>query len=199
AAVAITTAMRDDDDCEEGCEKCIPLHAGAGGIPKRMPYANERNSRVGYEYQHHVVNWFFHDPIARIIMEWEFNGVEFDGLDPTRGTLLAGRGIARAEYDPAGVARCYLIDTKYGYEIYVRYDAWEERWVVRQLFFWGGWQKELTGQSDAIESSHPNVMLIWIFSNLQVMQVAKEVLNEVSQGKVATVYYSYIAQEDRAE
>lgn len=196
-AAKITDTLRGDDDCEEGCEKCIPLHAGAGGIPPRMPYADQRTSRVGYEYQHHVVNWFFHDAEARIIMEWQFNGVWFDGLDSTRGTLLAGRGIQRAEYDPVGESRCYLIDTKYGYEVYVRYDAWAEEWVRSLDFFWDPWEVELGRQDDAFRSSYPNVMLLWIFSNQRVRQIADSTLLATLQPRVASVYYSYIAQEDR--
>lgn len=60
-------------------------------------------------------------------MEWEFNGVWFDGLDSTRVTLLAGRGIARAKYEPDRKPKCYLIDTEYSYNVYVKCDAWEER------------------------------------------------------------------------
>jgi hypothetical protein len=196
-AARITDTLQGNGDSAEGCEKCIPAHAGTGGIPPRMPYADQRTSRVGYEYQHHVVNWFYHDPAGRIIMEWQFNGVWFDGLDSTRGTLLAGRGISRAEYDPAGTSRCYLIDTKYGYEVYVRYDAWADEWVRSLDFFWDAWEGELTRQDDVFRSSYPNVMLLWIFSNRQVQQVADLTLLAPLQPRVASVYYAYIAEEDR--
>jgi hypothetical protein len=147
-----------------------------------------------------VVNWFFHDPAARIIMEWQFNGVWFDGLDSTRGNLLASRGIQRAEYDPAGVARCYLIDTKYGYDSWVRYDAWNEQWIeFVPRFLWQGLEDEITRQDNAVKGSYPNAMLVWIFSGAQFKGFADQSLLARYKPRVGTVYYSYVAKEDRLE
>jgi hypothetical protein len=197
AALAITTSMRDDDDCED-CEPCLALANGTGGIPPRMPYANARTSRVGYEYQHYVVNWLFHDPVGRIIMEWQFGGVWFDGLDHKQGAMLAGRAIRRTEYDPGGVSRCYLIDTKYGYDSWVSYNAWEERAaLIAPDFLMRTLRTEIVGQHNAVSSSYPNVALIWIFSGAQFKKFADVELIRPRSPVVGSVYFAYTATEDK--
>jgi hypothetical protein len=196
AALAITTSMRDDDDCED-CEPCLALANGTGGIPPRMPYGNTRRNRVGYEYQHHVVNWLFHDPVGRIIMEWQFGGVWFDGLDHKQGALLEGRAIRRTEYDPGGVSRCYLIDTKYGYDSWVRYDAWKEEWVPYLEFLFESLIKEIERQYSVVQVAFPNVALVWIFSSDQFKLVADRELIRPLSPIITSVYYPYIANEDR--
>ncbi len=153
---------------------------------------------MGYEYQHYVVNWFFHDPVGRFIMEWQFGGVWFDGLDHKQGTMLAGRGIRRTEYDPGGLSRCYLIDTKYGYDSWVRYDAWEEKWVsdvppplIASL------RDENDRQFNVVKAAYPNVALIWIFSGRLFKQFADQEFIEPRRPQISSVYYAYQAKEDR--
>ncbi len=199
AALAITTKITDEDDCED-CEPCLAVLNGTGGIPPppRNPYPNQRINRVGYEYQHYVVNWFFHDPVNRIIMEWQFGGVWFDGLDPKEGTMLYGRGIARAEYDPGAVSTCYLIDTKYGYDSWVRYDAWDERWVPdKPPFLIEPLTKEIERQYKVVSPNHPNVMLVWIFSGSKFKEFCDTEWIIPRATAMASVYYAYIAEEDK--
>jgi hypothetical protein len=197
AALAVTTTMRDDDDCED-CEPCLAVLNGTGGIPPRMPYGDQRTNRVGYEYQHYVVNWFFHDPVGRFIMEWQFGGVWFDGLDHKQGTMLYGRGIARAEYDPGGVSQCYLIDTKYGYDSWVRYDAWNQEWVAfAPPFLIKGLTEEIDRQYNVVSHVYPNVALVWDLSGDKFKAFADRILVRPRSPVASSVYYTYLASEDR--
>jgi hypothetical protein len=197
AAAAISLGIRREDECEV-CETCLAVLRGNGGIPPRMPYADTRTSRTGYEYQHHVVNWFYHDAANRIIMEWKVGDVWFDGLDPKEGTMLATRAIRRPEYDPQLTSYCYLIDTKYGYDSWVRYDAYRERRVPNlpeRLF--DGLVREVQSQGSTVNGLYPNVAIVWIFSGRHFKEYAETALLQPAGPQFRSVYYPYIATEDR--
>lgn len=196
-AAAISQKLKEENECQT-CENCRAVLAGAGGIPPRMPYANTRTSRVGYEYQHYVVNWFHHDAQNRIIMEWQVGGTWFDGLDPKEGTMLASRAIVRSEYDPALTSYCYLIDTKYGYDSWVRYDAYKERWVEEvPPFLIKNLRDEILRQNLAAGALYPNVSIVWIFSGRFFHAYAQRDLIGLAGPQFRSIYYPYIASEDR--
>lgn len=196
-AAAISQKIREEDECQT-CENCMAVKMGTGGIPPRMPYADSRTSRIGYEYQHYVVNWFHHDAENRIIMEWQVNGTWFDGLDPKEGAMLATRAITRSEYDPALTSYCYLIDTKYGYDSWVRYDAYEEEWVTDvPPFLIKNLSDEIERQNLAAGTLYPNVSIVWIFSGRFFHVYAKEALLGPAGTQFRSVYYPYTASEER--
>lgn len=196
-AAAIAQKIKEEDECQT-CENCMAVKMGTGGIPPRMPYADTRTNRVGYEYQHHVVSWFHHDAENRIIMEWQVGSIWFDGLDQKEGTMLASRAISRVEYDPALTSYCYLIDTKYGYESWFRYNAYEEEWEpVAPGFLLEKLIKEMVSQDNAFGSMYPNVALIWICSSNQLRNyVSSTIIPQASPLRTRSVYYAYTASED---
>jgi len=194
AAAAIAESLQEDEECKE----CDPCKAVALGKEYVRPYGDIRTARVGYEYQHYVVNWFFHDPVGRHIMEWEVSGVKFDGLDPKEGAMLAVRAIARTEYDPAFTSKCYLIEAKYGYD-WVRYDAWKEKWVMdKPDFLINSTEKEIEKQNNVLKALYPNVALVWICSNRHFREyVQTELIRLVNPEGIRSVYYPYLAEEDQ--
>ncbi len=191
AVAAITASIKDSEDCED-CEPCRAAQSGTGWV---RAYGNTDTAIQGYEYQHHVVNWFFHDPVGRFIMEWDALGTKWDGLDPTPGTMLNSRAISRFEYDPAGASKCYLIEAKYGYDWWFRYDAYQEEWVVNAS---QSRVERLLNQFDdqvaKVSGVHPNTGLVWISSSRHLEQYVREELVEPKGGGVvASVYYPYTA------
>ena len=194
AAAAIAESLQEDEECKE----CDPCKAVALGKEFIRSYGDIRTARVGYEYQHYVVNWFFHDPVGRYIMEWEVSGVKFDGLDPKEGAMLAVRAIARTEYDPAFTSKCYLIEAKYGYD-WFRYDPVKEKWVpAKPKFLIDKIKSEIARQNLAFATLYPNVALIWIFSNRYFKEWADhDLIPPVNKAGIRSVYYPYIANEDR--
>ncbi|WP_179381127.1 hypothetical protein [Jannaschia marina] len=196
-AATITQAIKDDDECEH-CENCLAVQGGTGGIPPRMPYPDTRTNRVGYEYQHHVVNWFYHDRTNRIIMEWQVGPTWFDGLDPKEGMSLATRAIARSEYDPGLTSYCYLIDTKYGYDSWMRYDVDEEQFTfLKPSFLMENLLEEVNRQAVAAGPLYPNVAVVWVCSQRHVRQFFDEEVISHRKPQFRTVYYPYTALEDR--
>ena len=194
-AIAIAESLEDDDECKE----CDPCKAVALGTPYVRSYGDIRTARVGYEYQHHVVDWFLHDPVNRFIMEWDFNGVKFDGLDPKEGAMLSIRAIPRMEYDPTFTSECYLIEAKYGYD-WFDWDPEEETWVLaKPSFLVKDLRTEIVRQNIAFSPHYPNVALIWIFSNRHFKGWAEqELIRSTNRVGIRSVYYSYIANEDQS-
>jgi len=195
AAALIAESLQDDEECKE----CDPCKAVAFGKEYVRSYGDIRTARVGYEYQHHVVNWFFHDPVNRFIMEWELGGVKFDGLDPEEGAKLAIRAIARPEYDPTFTSHCYLIEAKYGYD-WFDWDPVREEWKLSKPdFLMDSTRTEITSQSTAITPHYPNVALVWIFSNRHFKAWADtNLIRPTGNIGIRSVYYPYIASEDRS-
>jgi hypothetical protein len=112
--------------------------------------------------------------------------------------MLYGRGIARAEYDPGGVSQCYLIDTKYGYDSWVRYDAWKDEWVTSvPPPLLDGLTTEISNQFSIVNGVYPNVALIWIFSGEQFKKFADQQLIQPRSPITSSVHYSYRANEDK--
>jgi len=169
------------------------------GTPYVRSYGDIRTARVGYEYQHHVVDWFLHDPVNRFIMEWDFNGVKFDGLDPKEGAMLSRRAIPRMEYDPTFTSECYLIEAKYGYD-WFDWDPDLAKWILAKPdFLIRSTVTEMENQRNAVIPYYPNVALVWIFSNRHFKAWADQTLiPSVDSTIIRSVYYVYIANEDQS-
>lgn len=185
AAAAIAESFREDDECEN-CERCMAVTMGSEFI---RSYGDIDTQVNGYEYQHYVVNWFVHDPVGRYIMEWQVGGVRFDGLDNKQGTKLAIRAIPRSEYDPGSVHYCYLIETKYGYRSWFRYNSDGVIEPTVPEFLAQKLGEDLGRQMPVVAGMTPNVGLVWIFSD----EITKDFFETRISRSVPTVYYPYQA------
>lgn len=197
AAAIIAESLREDDECKQ-CEPCKAVVFGKEYV---RGYGDMRTQRVGYEYQHYVVSWFYHDSQNRFIMEWELNGTKFDGLDPKEGIMLVTRAITRTEYDPNATSYCYLIDTKYNApgKDWFRHNPQEERFeAIVPDFLTASLSSEMGKQNSAFSPFYPNVALIWICSSRDYEGFVKEnVIPSINPIGIRSVYYPYIAIEDQ--
>lgn len=90
----------DDQHCQT-CPNCAARQMGVS-VPHifgEVPPASKR----GYDYQHFVCPWHYYVPETNMIEEWNFMGVDFDGLHP---------------------AECHLYEAKHGYDGFLEQKDW---------------------------------------------------------------------------
>lgn len=107
-------------------------------------------SRRGYDYQHFVCPWHYYVPESNMIEEWNFMGVDFDGLHP---------------------AECHLYEAKHGYDGFLQQDDWSAEGRPKPRARWAeGPFKTMLEQADrqsAVVTPHyPDVRLTWVFSSM---------------------------------
>lgn len=136
----------DEPECKK-CEHCPPRQQGHL-TPQPAPQKRVEQKR-GYDYQHWVCPWHYYDPERSQIGEWDWLGVNFDGLHP---------------------AQCHLYEAKHGYEGFLKHDD-SSAGGRPKLQDWAGnaFDKILDQarrQHTVVKPHYPKVHLTWVFSSI---------------------------------
>jgi Restriction endonuclease fold toxin 5 len=143
-----------DDVCTEGCDACIAARSGG---PKEVTYHANRDKPIsgtatrGYAYQA-FVSGLPHDPANGKNVAWSWVGYEWDGIE---------------------VATCTMLEAKYGYDIFMPYNAAGptalpgKEFLLRSMF--RGMITQLTSQLALVAPFSSEVKLRWVFSHQNPM------------------------------
>jgi Restriction endonuclease fold toxin 5 len=143
-----------DDVCTEGCNACV---AAASGGPKLVTYHANRDKPIsgtatrGYAYQA-FVSGLPHDPANGQNVAWAWAGYDWDGIE---------------------VPTCTMLEAKYGYDIFMPYNAAGptalpgKEFLLRSMF--GKMIKQLTDQLVLVAPFSAEVKLRWVFSHQNPM------------------------------
>jgi hypothetical protein len=166
-------ARTRDDVCTVGCDACV---AASTGFPQWVSYRDDPDAPLagtaerGYAYQHFVCR-LPHEPVARRIMEWQFAGYSWDGIE---------------------VVTCTLLEAKYGYDEFLE-DDWQgglprlKTWAIKagiQVFV--DLVTQAGEQAARIAPFRPEVSLRWVFSHQRPMIYFVALLNNGSFVDVET-------------
>ena len=140
------TKTEDDPHCKT-CPQCVARDMGAS-VPHIYGSVGKAAQR-GYAYQHFVCPWHYHIPESNMIEEWNFSGVDFDGLHP---------------------AECLLFEAKHGYDGFLETNDWSasgrpepRRWAMSAF----DRMINQAGNQHAVVAPHyPEVRLTWVFSSM---------------------------------
>jgi hypothetical protein len=144
-------ARTRDDVCTVGCEACV---AASSGSPQWVSYRNDPDAPLagtaerGYAYQHFVCR-LPHEPVARRIMEWQFAGYSWDGIE---------------------VVTCTVLEAKYGYDERYLEDDWAGGrpkplpWALAARIF-PRLVTQAGQQLGHLAPFRPDVGLKWLFSH----------------------------------
>jgi hypothetical protein len=143
-----------DDVCTEGCDACI---AAASGGPKLVTYNANRDKPIsgtatrGYAYQA-FVSGLPHDPANGQNVAWNWVGYDWDGIE---------------------IATCTMLEAKYGYDIFMPYNAAGPTALPGKEFLlaimFDRMIEQLTNQLGRIVPFSPEVKLKWVFSHQNPM------------------------------
>lgn len=142
---------KNEQQCEP-CTECVARDIGtlADRPAPQAPPATKR----GYDYQHFVCPWHWYTPTTARIGEWNFMGVDFDGLH---------------------MADCHLYEAKHGYDGFLRQDDWSSEgrpkvqdWVERsqKATVFEVILDQARRQVAVVAPHYPDVRLTWVFSSM---------------------------------
>ena len=159
------TKLDDDPHCET-CPECAARDMGEP-VTRAAPQSRDEQRR-GYDYQHFVCPWHWYDPAKAEIQEWNFSGVDFDGLHPTE---------------------CHLYEAKHGYDGFLE-DDWANgvpklrRWVRNSKNFdtFDRFVKQAQRQHNAVVPHFGEVYLTWVFSHMITQLYVGDLLSEKVEG-----------------
>jgi len=144
------TKTEDDPHCKT-CPQCVARDMGAS-VPHIYGSVGEAAQR-GYAYQHFVCPWHYHIPESNMIEEWNFSGVDFDGLHP---------------------AECLLFEVKHGYDGFLETNDWNAggRPNINPNMPWAKdifkrMVDQARRQHTVVAPLHPEVRLTWVFSSME--------------------------------
>ncbi|MFT6606207.1 MAG: hypothetical protein ACJA2X_001410 [Halocynthiibacter sp.] len=160
------TKTEDETECDT-CEQCEPRLVGAS-VTRPAPQQRAAQKR-GYDYQNFVCPWHWYDPASAKIEEWNFSGVDFDGLHP---------------------AQCHLYEAKHGYEGFLETKDWSAKGGP-ELREWANLAKVYDNvflpmvrqgrrQHSAVVPHFGDVDLTWVFSHMDTrLYVGRLFLDEI--------------------
>lgn len=147
-----TEAQSEADTKEETCEDCPKCAARdmGGAVTRPAPQARREQKR-GYDYQHFICPWHSYSPGAAQIEEWNFSGIDFEGLHP---------------------AFCHLFEAKHGYDNFLD-EHWDgtpptlKDWArAADIQVFAIFVVQGTAQHGAVSPHYGEVKLTWIFSSM---------------------------------
>jgi hypothetical protein len=151
---------------KQECETCPACAARDMGGPVTRPYSPNETAHInGYAYQHFVVPWFSHDPVAGTIGEWNFSGVDFDGLHPSECLLIEAKGnhdhlLTQDDWSPSG-------------------RPFRQPWATNAF---ARISKQSNSQHAAVVPHWPKVRLKWVFQTIMTKLYVAELF--LQEGKV---------------
>ncbi len=173
------TNMQTDTDPQcETCAECAPRDMGEP-VNRPAPQATQ-GQRNGYDYQHFVCPWHWYSPDTARIEEWNFGGVDFDGLHPVD---------------------CHLYETKSNYDWALQQEDWSSggrpflRPWAQNVF--NGMIAQARRQRNAVLPHYPKVQLTWVFgTSMTKLYVFEQFLNRSFVPPIDAQIRPFAATED---
>lgn len=142
-------AATAEPECED-CDDCPPRRDGKTA-PRTI--TNSTPPQVlGWDYQHFICPWHAYVP-GSSIEEWEYAGVEFDGMHPEQ---------------------CLLLEAKHGYDDFLVTEDWSASGRPRidpkksfAEFIFKRFEVQAGNQRSKVDPHYPRARLEWVFSASQ--------------------------------